>query len=144
VVVRAGRHNLGEEDIRGILSIYPFLAGSTDRAATVHVWAFAGGTGSAALHLGRQRRFLAWSEITFNDSLAQKVQRRQEVERRSCAQIFPCIAIYRLGSQVFSNLAERARTVISMLAHALLALAAREGPGAVLQPSAWTRSTTLH
>jgi peptidoglycan hydrolase-like protein with peptidoglycan-binding domain len=68
--VQNGRHNLGEEDIRGILSIYPFLAGSTDRAATVHVWAFAGGTGSAVLDLGRPRRFMAWSEVTFNDSLA--------------------------------------------------------------------------
>jgi hypothetical protein len=68
--VQNGRHNLGEEDIRGILSIYPFLAGSTDRAAAVHVWAFAGGTGSAVLDLGHARRFIAWSEVTFNDSLA--------------------------------------------------------------------------
>jgi len=68
--VQNGRHTLGEEDIRGILSLYPFLAGSTDRAAVVHVWAFAGGTGSAVLDLGRARRFLAWSQVTFNDSLA--------------------------------------------------------------------------
>jgi peptidoglycan hydrolase-like protein with peptidoglycan-binding domain len=69
--VQNGRHNLGEEDIRGILSIYPFRVGSADIAATVHVWAFAGGTGSAVLDLGEARRFLAWSQVTFNDSLAQ-------------------------------------------------------------------------
>ncbi|HEY5854095.1 MAG TPA: matrixin family metalloprotease [Aldersonia sp.] len=68
--VQNGRHHLGEEDIRGILSLYPFLVGSQDVATTVHVWAFAGGTGSAVVDLGSRRRFLAWSQVAFVDSLA--------------------------------------------------------------------------
>lgn len=69
--VQNGRHNLGEEDVRGVRSLYPFLVGSNDVATTVHLWAFAGGTGSAVVDLGTPRRFLAWGEVTFLDSLAQ-------------------------------------------------------------------------
>jgi hypothetical protein len=64
-----GRHTLGEEDIRGILSLYPFRVGGNDRAAVAHLWAFAGGTHSAVIDLGRERRFLAWGEVTFVDPL---------------------------------------------------------------------------
>lgn len=64
-----GKHDLSEEDIRGILSLYPFLAGAQDRASVVHLWAFAGGTHSAVLDLGRSRRFLAWGQVTFVDPL---------------------------------------------------------------------------
>jgi hypothetical protein len=67
--VQNGRHTLSEEDIRGILSLYPFLVGTRDRATSVHLWAFAGGTSSALVDLGRPRRFLAWGEATFVDSL---------------------------------------------------------------------------
>lgn len=68
--VQNGRHGLAEEDIRGILSLYPFRVRSHDRAAAVNLWAFAGGTGSTLIDLGRERRFLAWGEVTFVDSLA--------------------------------------------------------------------------
>lgn len=68
--VRNGVHVLGEEDIRGILSLYPWRVGSRDVATVVHLWAFAGGTGSAVVDLGARRRFLAWGEVGFVDSLA--------------------------------------------------------------------------
>ena len=67
--VQNGRHTLSEEDIRGILSLYPFLVGSRDRAVSVNLWAFAGGSSSALVDLGRPRRFLAWGQATFVDSL---------------------------------------------------------------------------
>ena len=67
--VQNGRHNLSEEDIRGILSLYPFLVGSRDRAISVDLWAFAGGSSSVVVDLGRSRRFLAWGNVTFVDSL---------------------------------------------------------------------------
>jgi peptidoglycan hydrolase-like protein with peptidoglycan-binding domain len=68
--VQNGTHALGEEDIRGILSLYPWLVGSRDVATVVHVWAFTGGTGSALVDLGSPRRFLAWGQATFIDSLS--------------------------------------------------------------------------
>ena len=68
--VSRGDHTLAEEDIRGILSLYPFLAGGNDTASVAHLWAFAGGTHSAVIDLGRTRRFLAWGEITFVDPLS--------------------------------------------------------------------------
>jgi hypothetical protein len=43
-------------------------------------------------------------------SMETKVQRRQEVQRPMLRTIFRCMAIYRLGCQVLSDLAERART----------------------------------
>lgn len=67
--VRNGDHTLAEEDIRGILSLYPFRVGFRDLAAVAHLHAFAGGTHSAVVDLGRERRFLAWGEITFVDPL---------------------------------------------------------------------------
>lgn len=68
--VQGGKHSLGEEDIRGILSLYPFLVGSSDLATVVHLWAFAGGSASAAVDLGARRRFVAWGQPTFVDSLS--------------------------------------------------------------------------
>jgi hypothetical protein len=68
--VQNGLHTLSEFDIRAILSLYPWLAGTADRAGVAHVWAFAGGTGSAVIDLGAVRNFLAWGEVTFVDSLA--------------------------------------------------------------------------
>jgi hypothetical protein len=65
-----GRHALAEEDIRGILSLYPFRVGAGARATVVHLWAFAGGTGSALVDFGRPRRFIAFGHGTFVDSLA--------------------------------------------------------------------------
>lgn len=64
-----GRHNLSEEDIRAILSLYPFRVGVADRAAVAHLWAFAGGTSSVEIDLGAVRRFLAWGQVNFADSL---------------------------------------------------------------------------
>jgi Matrixin/Putative peptidoglycan binding domain len=64
-----GRHTLAEEDIRGILSLYPFRVGAGARATVVNLWAFAGGTGSALVDFGRRRRFLAFGHATFVDSL---------------------------------------------------------------------------
>lgn len=64
-----GRHSLAEEDIRGIQSIYPFPVGAGDPATVVHLWAFSGGTHSAVVDLGRERRFVAWGQTTFVDSL---------------------------------------------------------------------------
>jgi peptidoglycan hydrolase-like protein with peptidoglycan-binding domain len=68
--VQDGVHTLGEEDIRGILSLYPWIVGSSDVATVVHLWAFAGGSSSALIDLGARRRFLAWGQPTFYDSLA--------------------------------------------------------------------------
>jgi peptidoglycan hydrolase-like protein with peptidoglycan-binding domain len=68
--VQDGVHALGEEDIRGILSLYPWIVGSSDVATVVHLWAFAGGSSSALIDLGARRRFLAWGQPTFYDSLA--------------------------------------------------------------------------
>lgn len=65
-----GRHALAEEDIRGILSLYPFRAGASARATVVNLWAFAGGTGSALVDFGRRRRFLAFGQTTFVDALS--------------------------------------------------------------------------
>ncbi|MBH0008368.1 M10 family metallopeptidase domain-containing protein [Salinibacterium sp. SWN1162] len=67
--VNNGDHTLAEEDIRGILSLYPFRVGFRDRAAVAHLHAFAGGSHSAVVDLGRERRFLAWGETTFVDPL---------------------------------------------------------------------------
>lgn len=67
--VQDGRHHLSEEDIRAILSLYPFLVGTGDRAAVAHLWAFAGGSGSVVIDLGANRRFLAWGQVNFIDSL---------------------------------------------------------------------------
>jgi hypothetical protein len=67
--VQNGKTTLSEEDIRGILSLYPFIVGSRDRAIGVNLWAFAGGTSSVLVDLGRTRRFLAWADVTFVDSL---------------------------------------------------------------------------
>jgi hypothetical protein len=68
--VQNGKHNLAEEDIRGVLSIYPFRVRSNDRAIKVDLWAFSGGTGSAVVDLGSEKRFLAWGGVTFVDSLS--------------------------------------------------------------------------
>ena len=67
--VQNGQHTLAEEDIRGILSLYPFRTGAGARASVVNLWAFAGGTGSALVDFGRRRRFLAFGQATFVDSL---------------------------------------------------------------------------
>ena len=67
--IQNGRSTLSEEDIRGILSLYPFIVGSRDRAISVNLWAFAGGTSSALVDLGTRKRFMAWGEVGFVDSL---------------------------------------------------------------------------
>ena len=67
--VSNGRHTLSEEDICGILSLYPFRSGASARATVVNLWAFAGGTGSALVDFGRRRRFLAFGQTTFVDAL---------------------------------------------------------------------------
>ena len=67
--VQNGKHALAEEDIRGILSLYPFKVGIADIAKVVNLWAFSGGTSSSVIDLGFERRFLAWGQITFVDPL---------------------------------------------------------------------------
>jgi hypothetical protein len=67
--IQNGKHDLSEEDIRGILSIYPFQIRSNDRAVVAHLWAFSRGTHSTVVDLGSRKRFLAWGQITFVDPL---------------------------------------------------------------------------
>jgi hypothetical protein len=60
---------LGENDIAGILSLYPFITTTSNRAKTVHLQAFATGSDSVLVDLGSEKRFLAFGQVTYIDSL---------------------------------------------------------------------------
>jgi hypothetical protein len=61
---------LGENDIAGILSIYPFITTTNNRAKKVNLEAFAGGSDSVVIDLGSEKKFIAFGQITYIDSLS--------------------------------------------------------------------------